>query len=1218
MAVNWTPQQKEVIESGGCNLLVSAAAGSGKTAVLVARIIDRLTREENPADISRLLVVTFTRAAAAEMRDRIGKGIDDKLKENPGSRHLQHQKLVLQAAQISTIHSLCKTLIQENFETLEIDPSFRMGEENELKILQQEVAADMLEGYYASGNQQFRDFVDRYAGKRADEGIAKLIVDTYDFSRGCAAPEFWLDSCAEMFDSSGETGKYSLERLIANLARETVQSAVSLLQQGMKLILSEHGPIQYEKMFSSDLDQLEPLLAETDYERIRGGLLAFTPIRLAGKSAAGADEEKKELAKELRNQAKKKLNEFSEKFLRESRAELLEETEYLRPSIRMLADLVKEFSRRFAAEKAERGMMDFGDLEHETLRLLATFSKDENGNLTITPTPAADRIAACYDEVICDEYQDSNQVQETILALISGIRSSRNNRFMVGDVKQSIYRFRQADSAIFTEKAEEYASDGQSSRRIDLNQNFRSRLHILEGVNLLFERLMSKETCGITYDEREALVRDPDTLFPDAAGHCVPDRSDMVLIELDKGQMEEEGVTRAELEAAAIAEKILELTDPETGIDIYDGGYRKAEYGDIAILLRSLGETAEMLVRTLSARAIPVSAQVTKGFFETLEIRTMTALMEIIDNPEQDIPAAAVLRAPFVGLTSEELALLRASCPDGSLIAACRSCSQEQPFAAKVHHFLELLDLLRRAADYMEMDEFIRLIYEKTGYYAIAAAMPSGLRRQANLDLLLESAVSFTKGSMCGLFSFVKYLDQIRKNSYDAGEASPDAADKSVKIMTIHKSKGLEFPIVIVGAAGKEFNWQDLSGTALLHREYGIGMDLVNLQTRRKLRSASKRFIAQQLKKETLAEEMRILYVAMTRAKEKLVLVGTADNLEKRMQKWETLLRSGGDPSAVLSAGSYLDWIMPSILQDEQENLFQRECWDTAALIRTLVHRTAFSKDRIDEILRQAPEGAIQEEELAQQLSADAAWQYPWDSLSRIKGKYSVSELKAHLYEADEEAAQLIAPAAPNSGRVPSFMQEEAEKEEKEGYLTGAMRGTAFHLVMELLDFASCPDDGNRMAWLGGEIARMEEAGKLRPEQAKAVYRKGILVFLDSDLGRRMIQAARLGLLHKESQFVMSVPAQMIDPLCTGTDEVVVQGIVDAWFTEENRIIIMDYKTDRVSDDDGEETLRERYARQLEYYARALSGATGLSVAEKWLYSFHLQRQIPISGSEMG
>ena len=1212
MAVQWTPQQKEVIDSEGCNLLVSAAAGSGKTAVLVERIIQRLTREENPADISRLLVVTFTRAAAAEMRERIGKGIDKKMEENPGSRHLQHQKLILQAAQISTIHSLCKTLIQENFETLEIDPSFRMGEENELKILQQDVVSDMLEGYYASGNQQFRNFVDRYAGKRADEGIAQLILDTYKFSRGCAAPDFWLDSCVEMFSGSDGTGRVSLEVQITELAKKTLASAVSLLQQGMSLIQSENGPQRYEPMLSSDLEQLSPLLEETDYERMRNGILAYSPMRMAV-IRGGVDEEKKKLVKQLRDQVKDKVSSFARDFLRESRDELLEETEYLRPCICMLTELVKEFSRRFAAEKTERGMMDFSDLEHETLRLLAVFSKDENGELVITPTPAAKRLAACYDEVICDEYQDSNQVQETILDLISGIRSGRNNRFMVGDVKQSIYRFRQADSSIFTEKAEEYAADGAASRRIDLNQNFRSRLHILNGVNLLFERLMSRETCGINYDEREALVRDPDSLFPDSAGYHAADCNELILVELDKGQMEENEVTREDLEAAAIAEKILELTNPETGIDIYDGCYRRAKYGDIAILLRSPGENAERLVRTLSARGIPVSAQVSKGFFETTEIRTMTALLEVIDNPQQDIPAAAVLRAPFIGLTSEELALLRASFAEGSLADACRTCNPEEPYAPKVHRFLELLDMLRRAADYMEMDEFIRLIYEQTGYYAIVAAMPSGLRRQANLDLLLESAVSFTKGSLCGLFSFVRYLDQIRKNSYDAGEASPDAADGSVRIMTIHKSKGLEFPIVILGAAGKDFNRQDERDTAILHRKYGIGLDVVNLQTRRKLRSASRRFIAYQLKNETLAEEMRILYVAMTRAKEKLVMVGCTENLEKKMEKWEMLRQNGTDPSAVLSAGNYLDWIMPAVLQDEEQILFKREYWNTAAMIGKLVHRTAREKNHIGEILRHTPERSGQQKLLEKQLSEDAVWQYPWGKLSQIKGKYSVSELKAHYYE-DEDAAQLPASVGEKSGRVPSFMKEEAQGEEKDGYyLTGAMRGTAFHRVMELLDFASCPESGKRSKWLAEEIARMEQEGKLRPEQAKSVYRKGILAFLDSRLGMRTAEAARRGCLHRESQFVMSVPAEMIDPLCTGSDEVVVQGIVDAWFTEDNRIVILDYKTDRVSPDTGEETLTDRYARQLEYYSRALSAATGLCVAEKWIYSFHLDREILVS-----
>ena len=1216
MAVIWTSQQKEVIESDNCNLLVSAAAGSGKTAVLVERIIDRLTREDHPADISRLLVVTFTKAAAAEMRERIGKGIDKKLEENPDSRYLQHQKLVLQAAQISTIHSLCKTLIQENFETLEIDPSFRIGEENELKILQQDVAADMLEGYYASGNQQFREFVDRYGGKRADEGIAEMILETYKFSRGCVSPDYWLDSCPDIFSGKAGEGKVSLADWITRSARRTIETAVGLLQKGLELALSENGPIQYEEAISSDLDQLILLLEEDGYDRIRKGLQSYKPEALSRKRPAGGDPDKKAKAQDLRNQAKDNIVSFTKNFLKESGQDLEKETEYLRPSIRMLTELVKEFGRRYQAEKTERGMMDYSDLEHETLRLLAVFDKDENGDLQITATAAADRIAASYDEIICDEYQDSNQVQEEILRLLSGNRSGRNNRFMVGDVKQSIYRFRQADSSIFVKKAEEYARDGCASRRIDLNQNFRSRIHILEGINLLFSYLMTEETSGITYDEREALRRDPDNLFPEEEGRSAASVSDVVLVELDKNLMTEARISKEELEAAAIAEKIMEVTDPDTGLDVYDsslpegGGYRRARYGDIAVLFRSSGETAEMLVRILSGRGIPVTAQESKGFFETLEIRTMTALLEVIDNPEQDIPMAAVLRAPFVGLTSEELALLRVSCKDKSLIEACRACGEDLPGADKVHHFLQLLEEMRRASDYMEMDEFIRYLYEKTGYYTMTAAMPSGPRRQANLDLLLDSAVTFSKGSMSGLFSFVRYLDQIRKNQFDAGEASPDAAENSVQIMTIHKSKGLEFPIVIVGQAGKQFNRMDESGTAILHREYGIGMDLHDLASRRKVKSASKRFIAAHLEKETKAEEMRILYVAMTRAKEKLIMTGCVENLANKQDKWDSLRKRKEDPEGVLSASCYLDWIMPGVLEDEEEKLFRQEHWNTTFLLQALISRTGQEKEKRDCLRENAPDVSGRFEDLLADLTGDSSWTYRWEALSRIKGKYSVSELKSSSYQ-DEEAQPLIVPERERTKRVPAFMQE-AEKQDKEPVLTGAMRGTAFHRVMELLDFASCPESGQKSSWLAGQIKAMEDAGRLGHKQAEAVYRKGIITFLESGLGQRMVEAARKGCLHKESQFVMSLPLSAVIPGAGDGDDVVLQGIVDAWFTENDRIVLMDYKTDRVSTEDGEAVLSGRYARQLEYYSRALSNATGLEIGEKWIYSFCLNREIPI------
>ena len=1216
MAVTWTPQQQEVIQSKNCNLLVSAAAGSGKTAVLVERIIQMLTREENPVGIDRLLVVTFTRAAAAEMRERIGKGIDKKLAEHPDSRHLRHQKLILGSAQISTIHSLCKTLIQENYEALEIDPSFRMAEENELKILQHDVAEDMMEGYYASGNQQFRAFVDRYASKRADEGIVDMILETYRFSRGLAAPELWLDSCADLFAAKEEGGRISLPDYLAACTREVIFSAIGLLEQAKQMIYLPGGPLPYESAVLSDLAYLRPLTEMTDYEQLRQALRAYKAETLSRKKGEDEDSVLRDQVRNLRNQAKGALQEFIKDFLKESSQELALETGYLRESIRMLTELVKDFTGRFQQEKADRNIMDFSDLEHETLRLLAHFS-NEDGRLVVAPAEAADRIAACYDEVICDEYQDSNQVQEVILQLISGIRSGRNNRFMVGDVKQSIYRFRQADASIFMNKAEEYEKDGSSSRRINLNQNFRSRIHILRGINLVFGRLMQKETCGITYDEREALHRDPDTLFPAAPGRRIAVKSDVLLVEMDQRLAAEEDISKDDLEAAAVAEKILEITDPETGMDVFDkdlgpdGDYRKACFRDIAILCRSLGEYADRLVRALGARGIPVSAQITRGFFETVEIRTMTALLSLIDNPEQDIAAAAVLRAPFTGLSSEELAGLRTSCPDGSLIRACRECPPDAPWYCKVRLFLDRLDLFRRAADYMEMDEFIRFLYEQTDYYALVQAMPSGLRRQANLDLLLENAVSFTQGSLCGLFSFVRYLEQIRKNKLDIGEASADTGDGSVRIMTIHKSKGLEFPVVILAGTARSFNWDDLKGTLLLHRELGIGLDIVDLKARKKLRSASKRIIARQLKQETLAEEMRVLYVAMTRAKEKLIMTGCVDQLQKKMDRWEMLLRSGTNAASIFSAGNYLDWIMPAVIGPGGADWFETEHVSAADLLGRLVSQVALDRAEEETLRQKAEDGADTFPEMVRELNADAAWTYPWEMYGKIKGKYSVSELKAQHAGTEEE--KVFPPSAEESSRpLPIFMQEESGGKEETAFLTGALRGTAFHRVMELLDFASVPEESARPAWLKDQITKMTEDGQLTAEQAKSVYRTGILRFLKSDLAGRMCRAAVREDLHKESQFVMSVPASMIDPELTGSEEVLVQGIVDAWFEENGHIIIMDYKTDKVSEEGGEEILRACYARQLAYYGQALSAATGMEIGEKWIYSFRLDRQIPV------
>ena len=625
----------------------------------------------------------------------------------------------------------------------------------------------------------------------------------------------------------------------------------------------------------------------------------------------------------------------------------------------------------------------------------------------------------------------------------------------------------------------------------------------------------------------------------------------------------------------------------------------------------------------LASENIPSTAEMSAGFFDTLEIRTMLQFLAIVDNPGQDIPLAAVLCSPIAGISSEEMALIRSKHSEGSLFGACMACSEEAPGAAKLKKFLAMFHDIRRASVYLELHELIRYIYDRTGYYDYVQALPGGERRKANLDLLRERAVAYAAGSYSSLFDFMRYIEQLKKNQIDFGEAVMPENDKGrVRIMSIHKSKGLEYPIVILAGLGKKFNFQDSISKLVMHAKSGIGLDAVNLQTRKKMTSAYKKFIAARLNLETLAEEQRILYVAMTRAKEKLIMTGieSLKNTDKKLEIWQRNSGILGEvfPDWMLtSARSYLDWIMPAVMNGEAENVVTLRMVDIRALAGREVGRVIDKKWQKEELLqRKHTLSDVSETDVSKRLFGEEGWQYPQKALLSVKGKYSVSELKKYAMEAIMEAAPapgmaLAEKQSEIEEALPDFMKDKEVDETHEVSNVGAFRGTAYHRALELIDFAGRPDERDE-AWLRNQLNAMTSAGRLSEEQRQSIRIRDIADMVFSNLGLRMAEADRRHELYREAQFVMGVPVSALYPEVDSEETVLIQGIIDAYFEENGELILLDYKTDHVSKQDGADILKKRYKRQLDDYQQALEQMLQKKVRQKLIYSFALKCWIEI------
>lgn len=1225
MGVTWTESQKKVIDLRKRNILVSAAAGSGKTAVLVERILHKIM--EDKVDIDKMLIVTFTNAAAAEMRERIRDAIEAELEKNPSDEHLQKQFTLVHNAQITTIDSFCLYVIRNYFHKIDLEPNFRVADEGELALLRSDVLDHVMESYYAAAEEAFLTFIDGYGSAKNDNAIREMILKLYAYSQSYPWPEEWLASCQKVYeidDIAAMKQSVWMGSLMKSVGA-VLSDCLRQMREALVLCEEADGPYMYADAIKEDIRNLTQIGEAPDYEAMSQAVNSYTAAfpKLAAARKFEGDSGKKDRVQNIRNEMKKIVKDMRDKYFFKAPEDLLSDLKKTAPMAEMLLTLTKSFSSAFAEEKKNKNLLDFSDMEHFALKILINAETKE-------PTETADEFARLFDEIMIDEYQDSNYVQETILKAVSKERFGQNNMFMVGDVKQSIYRFRLARPELFMEKFDTYDTDDAVCQRIDLHKNFRSRSEVLEGVNDIFYKIMDRDLGNVVYDEKAALYAGasyPQVSDRQASGSEWGDAKTVssfdsfsmeVLIASDEVS---EDLDRQELEALMIAHRIKSMVKTQQVTDKKTGELRLAEYCDIVILLRSVTGQADTFVKILMQEGIPAFTPSKTGYFSAVEIQTVLNMLRILDNPMQDIPLAAVLHSPIGGFSGEELAVLRAEAEKKTFYECIFAVTEDtenvsdspqkypnidESLLLRLREFLQQLEEFRSRVPYTPVHELIQQILEETGYLDYITALPAGEQKRANVQMLIERAIHYEDTSYKGLFHFVRYIEKLHKYDVDYGEADiVNENENAVRIMSIHKSKGLEFPIVFAAGMGKNFNMQDTRNRLILHPDLGIGMDYMNAEKRTRTPTLLKRVLAKQTDEENRGEELRVLYVALTRAKEKLILTGCMKNPEEELEKYKEKAVPEGTLSFLNrnSAGSYFDWVLPALYSYGEKYQIQIFC--RADLLEQQVAeavKNLLNKEQVRQLSNLTDAGVF--EEIQKRLS----FTYPFEKEKDIKTKVSVSEIKHQRMQFEEEEIDTVQWYAEDTAEeiIPEFI------EKKNTVNQGALRGSAVHLVMQCIPFKDIPKeepDKTRMRkWLTQELEKLKSAGRLDETMYELVRIPMIETFLASSLAKRMIEAEKRGELFKEKAFVLGVPAGEIWD-CDSKELVLVQGIVDAFFYEEDEIVIMDYKTDSV---EKPEQLIGRYQAQLDLYAKALSEATGKKVKEKIIYSFHLKQEIPL------
>ncbi|SJZ64060.1 helicase-exonuclease AddAB subunit AddA [Garciella nitratireducens] len=1190
--VKWTDSQQKAIDSREQNLLLSAAAGSGKTAVLVERILQLIIKDH--IDMDRFLIVTFTNAAAGEMRERISKALYKAIEERIGEeQHLRKQIQLLDRAFICTLHSFCMDIVRKYFHFIDIDPIFRIGEHTETTLLKLEALEELFERKYQEEDAGFLNLIEMYGGNRDDQRVQNLVLNLYDFIQSKPQPFNWLEEKVGNFSIEEEFLKSLWYESLVEQLRIDLKGAKDFFLEAKNIALMPGGPNQYESILEDDIYQVENLL-----EGLKQGLYCFYE-RLKNvkhkklKAVKEVDKDLKEMSKEHREQGKKILKDIKAKQLIKSPEEFVKELNELYFPMKSLAQLAIELGKGYRKKKQEKGILDFNDLEHYALEILEH-------------KEVVKEYQEKFQYIFVDEYQDSNLIQETIVNCIK----NENNVFLVGDVKQSIYRFRLADPSLFLEKYESYQEDEkEKDRRINLSKNFRSRKEIIDGVNFIFKHLMCKEFGEIDYDHRAALYLGKDSPEVEDAEiefNIIEKQKHSLEIQEEVSLEETEEMGDMEIEAHFVAKRIKELLNQK----IYDQKqerYRKVEYRDIVVLLRTTKGWAQIFSEVFISQDIPVYADVNTGYFEAIEVNVFMNLLKVIDNKRQDIPLLSVLRSPIFGLNTEELIQIRAESSKDSYFEAIEEYieKKEDTLSQKLKEIFQKIDRWKDQSRYMMMEDFLWKLLIETHYYYYVGAMPGGLQRQANIRVLLDRAGQFQQTSMKGLFHFIQFVDQLKSTSGDMGAAKILGENENVvRIMSIHKSKGLEFPVVIVAGMGKQFNLQDTRQAVLFHKDLGLGPDYVDLNTRVYHESIAKIAMKNKIKNENLSEEMRVLYVALTRAKDKLILFGSQKNLQKSIKKWAQAM----GPYQFSKGKSYLDWMGAILLRHPQAEILREQGeipWGKEKLLKD-PSKWKIQIFSAQEFLTTQKQYKERQEDLKknllyfkkskrsfykQEIDRRLNWQYPNPVASILPSKLSVTDVK----RMKEKISIPLTANIPSMTTHPTFLEGKRE-------LTGQERGSVTHFVLQHLDLNRV---GSKKE-IEEQIQQLVDKELIQQSQADEVDIQRILKYFQSSIGKRMLRASRV---YREVPFNLVKQAREVLPNIEGVvsckEEILIQGVIDCYFYEQTDLVLIDYKTDFYLNEIQKQEMIEKYKIQVQLYQEALEKIQGKEVKEAYLYLFH-------------
>ncbi|MBB6449125.1 ATP-dependent helicase/nuclease subunit A [Geomicrobium halophilum] len=1226
--VHWTDDQWNAISLRGGNILVSAAAGSGKTAVLVERIVRRVIDQNDPADIDRLLVVTFTKAAAAEMNVRIGQRIEDELRKQPGSLYLQRQRQLLNRANISTLHSFCTEVIRHYYYEANVDPNVRIANDTEREILKEEVLDEVLEEYYGSEDSLFFEVVDAYSGDRSDERLRKLLLQFYSRARAHPDPNGWLEETAQMYEQEYQyVEETPWGSSIQVQALDQLQTAAASLKKALSLAEDPEGPAKYIDILTRELQTLEMLIENPSWQHWHETLNSFTFGKLPQKGK-DVSAELAEKSKNHRNVGKKIVEDIAKIFAPDPKYHL-QKISHMKRHVRLLVTLVQQFDTHYTEVKREKALVDFEDLEHLTLQILSEDTVDQ-------PSAVANAYKEHFEEILTDEYQDTNRVQEAILSLVS----TGSNRFMVGDVKQSIYRFRLAEPSLFLEKQGSYETLKRNTQahdvRIDLSENFRSRKQVLDGVNYVFRQMMDETVGDVPYDQNHELHYGNIDYDRSATGY----ENEIVLLDrtYQPGENEEEEELQvAEKEARFVAEKIRSLIDSQ--YPVYDktlGQTRPVTYGDITILMRSMS-AASTFMDIFKEADIPAYSEQSGGYFRRVEVQVMMALLRVIDNPYQDIPLASVLRSPIVGLRENELAEIRLAGKGVPFYEAMKKTVEQQPVLSpeaklsfleekqreggdwrnRLAAFYNHLQKWRSKARSQSLSLLIWDLFRETGYDSFVGGLPGGKERQANLHALYDRARAYEQTSFRGLFRFLRFVDRMEERGDDL-EAARTLGEQEdvVKIMSIHKSKGLEFPVLFVVGMMQKFNFRDAHKSIQIHQSLGFGSKYTDIEKRTSYHTLPEIAIKQEVLKEQMSEELRILYVAVTRAKEKAYLVGTAKDREKTIEHWLEQAETENERLPLQTrtrAKTFFDWMGPAIIRHQAGRKFREgslpsELPDVSEWHIELADIQGFSESekKPDELkttlvslknlkpveISEADEGA------SSLIKKRLDWQYDHREATTHFAKQSVSELKSQRDNEDPYASKPMQELHFQSANAerPRFMQEEN--------LTRAEIGTAMHAVMQRISLYDHTEES-----IKEKVADMVEKEQITCDQAKVIDGAAIVEFLQSNIGTRLREARRV---FREIPFTFAKPADHI--YTEWTDEqrelILIQGVVDCIFRDKHgNLVLIDYKTDQISSHldkaNVEAILKERYQEQIHLYAEAIEYIWQTKLQERYLYFFN-------------